>query len=149
MSLTGDGGHLGWRIELLDVFWKPSTLPSDLLPSTIHAKLGLNWPSGFREDKNDECHWMTKVKKEDMTILHHSLDLPIINDLNKYFLLNSVSYFMECRLINTITSLMLIVNKKRTTVINNVSRQTKEWLKLYTYTELLVWIMTMTHDHFN
>jgi len=121
-----------WDVEILAIFrnvsywwWWPYWMedgavrcfsespPPLLLPSTIHAKSGLNWPSGFREDKNDECHWMAKAKKEGEARLHHSLDLPIINDLNKYFLLNSVIHFMECRLINTITSLMLIVNKKQ------------------------------------
>ena len=44
ISIFSNGGHLGWRAGLSDTILKGTH------PGTIHARFGLIWFSGFREE---------------------------------------------------------------------------------------------------
>ena len=41
-TMSAHGSHLGWRS------WSPDTFLKVYYPRTIHAKLALNWLTGFR-----------------------------------------------------------------------------------------------------
>ena len=44
LSMSAEGGHLGWRSGSLDTILKIDHL------RTIHAMFALNWLTGFREE---------------------------------------------------------------------------------------------------